>query len=270
MRGVIRDDLLEIAVEAARAAGRILRDRFETGFGVRHKGAVDLVTEVDLECEEAIRQVLGRLAPGTPVLGEEEGLTGTGGAGRWIVDPLDGTTNYAHGFPACCVSIAWEEDGRVRAGVVYDPLRGEWFTARQGRGAQRNGEPIRVSETARLSEALLATGFPYDRGENPRNYREFCHLTQITQGVRRTGSAALDLAYTASGRLDGFWEPGLKPWDLAAGCLLVEEAGGVVTGYDGGPFTPYDRDVVAANPKLHPALLHALNESRAIPIPGGD
>ncbi|GAB6063639.1 inositol monophosphatase family protein [Deferrisoma palaeochoriense] len=261
-------DLRAIAVEAARAAGRIQREQLASGFAVRHKGAVDLVTEVDLACEEAIRAILARRAPGTAVLGEEEGETGTG-RDRWIVDPLDGTTNYAHGFPVCCASIAWEEGGRVVLGAVYDPFRDELFTAVRGRGARRNGEPMRVSETGRLPEALLATGFPYDRGENPRNYREFCHLTQRTQGVRRTGSAALDLAYTAAGRFDGFWEPGLKPWDLAAGCLLVEEAGGVVTGYDGGPFTPYDADVVAANPVLHPLLLQALAEARTRPVPGG-
>ncbi|MBE0617693.1 MAG: inositol monophosphatase [Proteobacteria bacterium] len=249
--------LLAVAVEAARAAGRIQRERFRTPFAVRRKGAVDLVTEVDLACEEAIREVLARLAPGTAVLGEEAGATGTG-ADRWIVDPLDGTTNYAHGFPVFCTSIAWEEGGAVRLGAIYDPLRDELFTVEQGSGARLDGEPVRTSATAELGDALLATGFPYDRGTRPRNYEEFREFTQRTQGVRRGGSAALDLAYVACGRLDGFWEPGLQPWDLAAGCLLVCEAGGAVTGYGGGPFSPYDADVAASNGPLHGALLQVL------------
>jgi myo-inositol-1(or 4)-monophosphatase len=253
--------VLAVAVEAARAAGRIQRERYRTGFAVRRKGAVDLVTEVDLACEEAIRQVLARLAPGTPVLGEEGGATGSG-ADRWLVDPLDGTTNYAHGFPVFCASVAWEEGGAVRLGAVYDPLRDELFTAERASGARCNGERLRTSGVADLGAALLATGFPYDRGTNPRNYDEFRELTQRTQGVRRGGSAALDLCYVAAGRLDGFWEPGLKPWDLAAGCLLVEEAGGTVTGYRGEPFTPYGADVVATNGPLHGALLAALGEAR--------
>ncbi len=249
-----------VASEAARAAGEIQRRRWETRLAVRHKGSVDLVTDVDLACEDAIREVLARRAPGTAVLGEEGGgATGTGD--RWVVDPLDGTTNFAHGFPVFGVSIAWEEGGNTVAGVVYDPLRDELFAAARGKGATRNGEPVRVSATTGLAGALLATGFPYDRAEAPRNYRAFERLTQATQGVRRTGSAALDLAYTACGRLDGFWEPGLAPWDLAAGCLLVTEAGGRVTGYDGGPFTPRDRDVVATNGPLHPAVLAVLAET---------
>ena len=253
--------MLTAAVEAARAAGRIQRERYGTGFAVRRKGAVDLVTEVDLACEEAIREVLGRLAPGTAVLGEEGGATGMG-SDRWLVDPLDGTTNYAHGFPAFCVSVAWQEGGAVRLGAVYDPLRDELFTAERNKGARLAGQRLRTSETGKLEAALLATGFPYDRAQNPRNYAEFRRLTQCTQGVRRTGSAALDLAYVAAARLDGFWEPGLKPWDLAAGCLLVEEAGGVVTGYGGEPFTPDDADVVASNGRLHEALLAQLRAAR--------
>ncbi len=260
------NDILTIAVEAVRAAGRIQRDRYRTLLTVRHKGAVDLVTDVDLRCEEAIREVLARRAPGTAVLGEEAGATGSG-SGRWIVDPLDGTTNYAHRFPVFCASVAWEEGGRVQAGAIYDPLRDELFTGLRGCGARLNGEPVRVSATGELDRALLATGFPYDRRTHPRNYRAFCYLTHLTQGVRRGGSAALDLAYVACGRLDGFWEPGLKPWDLAAGCLLVEEAGGAVTRYDGGPFTPYDADVVATNGLLHPRMLEELARARTWELP---
>lgn len=250
--------MLAAAIEAARAAGAIQRARYRTRFEVRHKGAVDLVTEVDLACEEAIREVLARRAPGTSVLGEEGGLTG-GGVDRWLVDPLDGTTNYAHGFPVFAVSIAWEAGGRVRCGVVYDPLRDELFAAEEGRGARLGGERLRVSATGTLDDALLASGFPYDRRTNPRNNLDaFARLTLATQGVRRGGAAALDLAYVAAGRLDGFWEPGLKPWDLAAGILLVTEGGGRVSGYDGEPFSPWGRDVVATNGSLHALLLEAL------------
>lgn len=254
--------MIGAAVEAARAAGRIQRKHYGTAVQVTQKGAIDLVTEVDVACERAIRQVLDRLAPGTAVLGEEEGATGTG-TDRWLVDPLDGTTNYAHGFPVFCASVAWAAGGKVRLGAIYDPLRDELFTAEEGRGAFLNGQPLRVSTADRLSRALLATGFPYDRATNPRNYREFCHLTQLTRGVRRAGAAALDLAYVAASRLDGFWEPALKPWDLAAGMLLVTEAGGTVTGYEGQTFTPYDTDVVATNGRLHAALLTELAAARA-------
>lgn len=253
--------MLAVAVEAARAAGRIQRERFRTGFQVRRKGAFDLVTEVDLACERAARDVLTRRTPGMAVLGEEGGATGSGGE-TWLLDPLDGTTNYAHGFPVFCVSVALEDDRGVRLGVVYDPLREELFTAERGGGARLNGDAVVTSATAELEGALLATGFPYDRAANPRNYDEFRELTQRTQGVRRSGSAALDLAYVACGRLDGFWEPGLRPWDLAAGCLLVTEAGGAVSGYRGEPFTPYDGDVVASNGRLHAAIRRVLEGGR--------
>ncbi len=254
--------MIEIAVAAARTAGEIQRRHRGGAFAVRHKGAVDLVTEVDLACEEAIREVLARGAPGTAVLGEETGATGSNSdTGRWVVDPLDGTTNFAHGYPVFCVSIAWEEAGETVLGVVYDPTRDELFQAERDRGALCNGARIRVSATPLLADSILATGFPYDRATNPRNYAEFRHLTQRTQGVRRSGSAALDLAYVACGRLDGFWEPGLQPWDLAAGCLLVIEAGGTVSGPRGQPFTPYDGDVAASNGSLHAALLEALRDT---------
>jgi myo-inositol-1(or 4)-monophosphatase len=253
--------MIEIAIEAARAAGAIQLGKLGKGVEVAHKGAVDLVTEVDLACEETIREILARRAPGTSVLGEEEGLSG-GSADRWVVDPLDGTTNFAHGYPVFCVSIAWEEARKPTLGVVYDPSRDELFRAEQGHGARLNDREIRVSAVAELGDAILATGFPYDRATNPRNYHEFRHLTQQTQGVRRSGSAALDLCYVACGRLDGFWEPGLKPWDLAAGCLLVREAGGQVTGLLGGEFTPYDGDVAASNGSLHDQLLATLAAAR--------
>ena len=253
--------MLAAAIEAARAAGDIQRRSFGTRFHIRHKGEVDLVTDVDLACEDAIRGTLASLSPGTAILTEEAGMLGTGSE-RWVVDPLDGTTNFAHGFPLFCVSVAWEAQGRVRLGVIYDPLREELFTGEEGRGSRLNGEPLRVSTTAALLESLLATGFPYDRRCNPRNNLEaFSRLTLATQGVRRSGSAALDLAYVAAGRLDGFWEPGLKPWDLAAGTLLVQEGGGRVTGLGGEPFSTADSDVLATNGALHGALVDALRDS---------
>jgi myo-inositol-1(or 4)-monophosphatase len=252
--------MLKAAVEAARAAGEIQRRRFRGDFAVRRKGAVDLVTDVDLACEEAIRETLARLCPGTTILSEEEGLTGTS-RDRWIVDPLDGTTNFAHAYPVFCASIAWEEGGRVRAGVIYDPLRDELFEAEEGRGARLNGTPLAVSREATLDGSLLATGFPYDRRTNPRNNLEaFTRLTLLTQGVRRSGAAAIDLAYVAAGRLDGFWEPGLKPWDTAAGALLVTEAGGSVTGYRGEPYVTSNPDVLATNGQLHPELLSVIEK----------
>ena len=260
--------MIEIAVAAARAAGEIQRRHWGGTFAVRHKGAVDLVTEVDLACEEAIREVLARRAPGTAVLGEETGVTGGGSdsdTDRWVVDPLDGTTNFAHGYPVFCVSIAWEQAAETTLGVVYDPTRDELFQAERGRGALLNGTGIQVSAISALVDSILATGFPYDRATNPRNYAEFRHLTQHTQGVRRSGSAALDLAYVACGRLDGFWEPGLQPWDLAAGCLLVTEAGGTVSGYRGEPFTLSNGDVATSNGLLHGDLLAALAHARRSP-----
>jgi myo-inositol-1(or 4)-monophosphatase len=253
--------MLAAAIEAARTAGAIQRERFGTTLAVRQKGAVDLVTDVDLACEEAICTTLSRRVPGTAILAEETGMSGAGSE-RWIVDPLDGTTNFAHGYPFFCVSIAWEEAGRIRLGVVYDPLREELFSVEVGLGSRLNGAPVRVSGTDRLERSLLATGFPYDRQTNPRNNLEaFARLTLATQGVRRSGAAALDLAYVAAGRLDGFWEPGLKPWDVAAGSLLVEQAGGKVTNLRGGPFDPYGSEVLASNGVIHDALIDALRGS---------
>jgi myo-inositol-1(or 4)-monophosphatase len=250
--------VLKAAIEAARAAGVIQRKRYGTALDVRHKGPVDLVTEVDLACEEAILERLEKLAPGTAILSEEGGAK-AGRGSRWLVDPLDGTTNFAHSYPVFCVSIALETEGRTELGVIYDPLRDELFAGERGKGARLNGEPMRVTAQDDLSECLLATGFPYDRRTNPKNNLAAFHkLTLATHGARRSGSAALDLAYVAAGRLDGFWEPGLKPWDTAAGVLLVEEAGGKVTGYAGQPYSPFDPEVVATNGLLHAALLEAL------------
>ena len=254
-------DALEIAILAARSAGTLQRARFAGPIRVEKKGAVDLVTEVDLACEEKIREILGKLAPGTSVLGEEGGKTGSENH-TWIVDPLDGTTNFAHGVPLFCVSVAFETEGALAVGVVYDPMRDELFSAVAGRGAFLDGTPIRVTARPVLDECLLATGFAYDyRTSRRHNFDAFVAATRASQGVRRLGAAALDLAYVAAGRFDGFWELGLKPWDTAAGALLVGEAGGVVTGLDGAPYLHYNPDIIATNGLIHGPLIKILSES---------
>lgn len=254
---------LEVAVEAARAAGTIQRSKFSTRIEVRKKGAVDLVTEVDVACEEAIREILGRLAPGQSILGEEQGRTGEGST-LWIVDPLDGTTNFAHSVPVFCVSIAFEEAGRTVAGVILDPMRDELFTAEAGKGAFLNGRDLSVTPRDELDSALFGTGFAYDyRTSSRHNFDAFTAMTRASQGVRRLGAAALDLAYVAAGRYDGFWELGLKPWDTAAGALMVEEAGGRLTDLSGAPYRCRLPDVVASNGLIHERMLEIL--TRTIP-----
>lgn len=250
--------MIEIAIEAARAAGKIQKEKFDDPHRVRLKGPRDLVTEVDLACEEAIREILAAHTPDAAILGEEEGETGSGEA-KWIVDPLDGTVNYAHGCPLFCVSIAYESGGTIEAGAIYDPLRDEMFTAEKGCGAFLNGVPVNTTRCERLEDSLLATGFPYDCRTNPKNNLSvFCTMTKLTHGVRRLGAAALDLAYVAAGRLDGFWEMGLKPWDVSAGALLVVEAGGRVTSITGGEYDHYDPDVAATNGLIHDEMLAAV------------
>jgi len=255
------ENMLNVAIEAARTAGGIIMDRYLLSHSVRKKGAVDLVTETDLASEEAIRKIFSQKTPGVAVLGEEHGGS-LESREAWIVDPLDGTTNYAHRYPMFCVSIAFFQDGRTKLGVVFDPFRNELFQGEEGRGAALNGEALKVSETGELLDSLLATGFPYDRAANPRNNLDaFAKLTLATQGVRRSGSAALDLAYVAAGRLDGFWELGLKPWDTAAGALLVKEAGGAATDLLGEKYVPSMTDIAAANSALHSKLLGALSDA---------
>lgn len=254
---------LEIAVIAARRAGEIQRARFATAISIRMKGAVDLVTEVDVACEAAVREVLGELMPGSAVLGEEGGATGSGEA-LWIVDPLDGTTNFAHAVPVFCVSIAYEFEGTMRAGVIYDALRDELFTAEAGGGAFLNGKKLAVTTREVLDTGLFATGFAYDyRVSKRHNFDAFAAMTRASQGVRRLGAAALDLAYVAAGRFDGFWEMGLKPWDTAAGMLLVREAGGRMSDLSGCEYKCRTPDVVASNGLVHGAMLEVLG--RTIP-----
>ena len=244
----------------AREAGELLMSYFARHVKVEYKGEVDVVTEADRASEALILDRLQARFPRHDVVGEEGARRETGSDYKWYVDPLDGTTNFAHGFPVFCVSMGLEHRGQLIAGVVYDPTRGEMFSAEKGSGAYLNQRRIHVSKTARLAESLVATGFPsHKRHQNP-NIHFYHQITLRTHGVRRAGSAALDLACVASGRFDGFWEFNLNPWDLAAGVLLAEEAGGQVTGFHGQPFRLADRDVVASNGLVHADLLREFKE----------
>ena len=243
------------AAEIAREAGALLMDYFRQHVAVEYKGDADLVTIADRESESLIRDRIRSLWPTHDILGEEEGLVDTGSEYRWYVDPLDGTTNFAHGFPVFCVSMALEFKGKRIAGVVYDPTRDEMFTAERGQGTFLNRQRIHVSKIEKLSESLVATGFPsHKRHKNPNIF--FYHqITLRTHGVRRAGSAALDLCSVAAGRFEGFWEFNLNPWDTAAGVLIVEEAGGKVTDFKGGAFQLNSRETVASNGLVHGAML---------------
>ena len=247
--------------EIAREAGALLMEYFHQHVKVEYKGEVDLVTVADRKSEALILQRIQARWPQHDVLGEEGARIETGSDYRWYVDPLDGTTNFAHGFPVFCVSLALEWKNQRIAGVIYDPTRNELFSAEKGSGAYLNGEAIHVSKVANLAESLVATGFPsHKRHKNPNIF--FYHqITLRTHGVRRAGSAALDLASVACGRFDGYWEFNLNPWDTAAGVLIVEEAGGRVTDFSGGPFQLDSRETVASNGLVHQALL---NEFEAI------
>ena len=235
----------------AREAGALLKDFFSRRIGFEYKGDVDLVTEADRTSEKLIISRIRAQFPEHDIIGEEGGRRETGSAFRWYVDPLDGTTNFAHGFPVFCVSLGVEHKGELIAGVLYDPMRDELFAAEKGSGAYLNGARMHVSKTKYLCESLLATGFPsHKRHRNP-NIHFYHQITLRSHGVRRAGSAALDLANVASGRVDGFWEFNLNPWDTAAGVVLVREAGGVVTRYDGSPFTIDSRETLATNGIIH-------------------
>ena len=246
---------LGVALAAAEAAGEILRSSFGREQSVRYKGEVDPVTEVDERAEEKIGGMLREAFPDYGILAEEGGATASGGEYRWIVDPIDGTVNFAHGLPAFCVSIALERAGEIVLGVVHDPIAEEVFVAERGGGATLNGRPIRVSGTDELIRALVATGFPYDRDTMPAALDLFGRFAVLTQGVRRIGSAALDVCYVAAGRLDGYYERGVKPWDIAAGVLILEEAGGKATGFQGEGLDLEGSEIVASNTALHPSIV---------------
>ncbi|MDA8125542.1 MAG: inositol monophosphatase family protein [Deltaproteobacteria bacterium] len=240
-------------------AGALLRERLHECHRVEYKGEINLVTEADHLAEALIVERIGRFYPGHDILAEESAATANGSAFRWIIDPLDGTTNYAHGFPVFCVSIALEVAGVIQLGAVYNPMLKELFTAERGQGAFLNGTRLGVSRTRDLNKALLATGFPYDlRQDRNNNINYFRALAKSTQAVRRAGSAALDLAYVAAGRFDGFWELKLMPWDTAAGWLLVEEAGGRITDLGGGSYDLRAPHILASNGIIHDRMLGIL------------
>jgi myo-inositol-1(or 4)-monophosphatase len=259
--------MIELAIRAAREAGVILQDYAARGFQIEHKGRINLVTEADLASERHIKRLIASHYPTHRILAEESGVMAHGESSDdycqflWIIDPLDGTTNFSHGFPCYAVSIGVEHRGEMIAGVIYDPSRDELFAAERRGGASLNGQKIRVSDVEHLEKALIVSGFPYDVRERVDEYlpawREFL---KRAQGVRRFGAAAIDMAYVAVGRLDGFWEFGLNPWDTAAGWIIIEEAGGRVTKMDGSPFDNYTPSLLCTNGKIHDEMLAVLRE----------
>ena len=264
MTGLVPPAWLEAAIDIARGAGGILREGYGRPGAIDYKGGIDLVTEFDRRSEAHVRRELARRFPGHAWLGEESGASAGPAATpefRWVVDPLDGTTNFAHGYPFFAVSIALEVLGQRALGVVFDPMRDECFSALRGAGAWLNGMPIAVSREARLDRALAATGFPYDVQERPEEtLRFFAPFLPRVQGIRRDGSAALNLAYLACGRFDLFWEIKLHPWDIAAAALLVEEAGGQVSDFAGGALPADGFEVAGSNGVLHAELLAILKD----------
>ncbi|MFZ1702053.1 MAG: inositol monophosphatase family protein [Pyrinomonadaceae bacterium] len=253
--------MLNFAIETAREAGQFLLEKFDRGIAVHKKGEIDLVTEADLASEALIIERIKSYYPKHSILAEESGnavVIGGENTWKWIIDPLDGTTNFAHAYPCFCVTLALEHDGEIVIGVTFDPTRSEIFAAERGKGASLNNKPIRVSATEDLGDALIVTGFPYDIKRREDFAR---HLTQFllnSRGVRRDGSAAIDMAYVACGRFDGFWEEGLNAWDMAAGVLLIEEAGGQVSYYDGSKFSIFAPPILASNGLIHSQMSSVL------------
>jgi myo-inositol-1(or 4)-monophosphatase len=257
--------LLNFAIQTAREAGHVLTDRMGRALQVSNKGDIDLVTEADLASEKLIIEKIQSHYPRHSILAEESGATEgielvSGKTDwKWIIDPLDGTTNFSHGYPCFCVSIAVERAGAIEIGVVYDPIRDEMFAAERGQGATLNDRTIRVSAVDDLNAAMLCTGFPYNVRERANFTKDFASFTMAAQAVRRDGSAALDLAYIACGRFDGFWEEGLKAWDTAAGTLLIQEAGGRVSDFTGAPLDIYTPKVLASNELIHNGMIRVLD-----------
>ena len=257
------DELLDFAVNCAFESGRIQRKYFQKKIGIHHKGEINLVTDVDIACQEKIMALIKKAFPEDDIVSEEKTNSFDGKSNRWIIDPLDGTTNYAHGYPFFCTSIAYEIKGQVTDGVVYNPVFNELFFAKKGGGAYLNGEKIRVSSVHDLKKALLSTGFPYDLLTNERNNVDyFLKYLFRAQAIRRDGAAALDLCYVACGRFDGFWELSLNPWDMAAGCLIATEAGGMVTNFQGKRFSIYKDEIIASNGLIHKAMLESFRRDR--------
>ena len=253
--------MLNFAIETVRDAGRLLLEKFGRITDIRKKGDINLVTEADLASEALIIERIKSYYPKHSILAEESGeavVTGGDTSWKWIIDPLDGTTNYAHGYPCFCVTIALEHNGEIVIGVTFDPTRDELFAAEYGQGATLNGKPMRVSAAEKLSDSLVVTGFPYNFKSKPNFERHLTEFMLGSRGVRRDGSAAIDMAYVACGRFDGFWEEGLNPWDVAAGYLLIEEAGGRVSYYDGSKHSIYTPPIVASNGLIHSQMLEVL------------
>jgi len=253
------DHFLETAVRAAREAGKIQKRNLGKVHTIRFKGEINLVTEVDKECEEKIVKIIGKGYPDHDFLTEESGAFNRPSEFKWIIDPLDGTTNYAHGYPLFCVSIGLEHRGKMVLGVVYEPNMDQLFVGVKGRGAFLNGKRIRVSEISSLKRALLVTGFSYNvKTTTDNNLGHFKNFILSAQAVRRDGVAAIDLCYVACGRYDGFWERDLWPWDTAAASLILKEAGGKVTMFNGGPVDIYGKEIAASNGKIHTEMLKVL------------
>lgn len=250
---------LDVAIAAAKAGGQVLMEKFGTKLRIDHKGEVDLVTEADQAAEAVIVDLIRSQFPDHDILAEEEDYNRQKQEFCWIIDPLDGTTNYAHGFPWFAVSVAVEKAGEVIAGVVFNPYTNELFSAALGSGAYLNDQPLSVSKIIDLEHSLLATGFPYDRKQSrANNYDHFVQFQQSAQACRRPGAASLDLACVAAGRFDGYWEMKLKPWDVAAGQLLVTEAGGRLSDFSGASFSIYGQEVVGSNALIHDQMLRVL------------
>ena len=257
--------MLNFAIDVARDAGGLLMQRLGAA-KVTNKGDIDLVTEADLASENLIIERIRSYYPQHGILAEESGeaalVGGKRGEWKWIIDPLDGTTNYAHSYPCFCVSIALEHEGVLEVGVVYDPVRDEMFAAERGNGATLNDRKITVSAVEELKDAMVCTGFPYNVRERPDFTRDFANFTMSAQAVRRDGSAALDLAYVACGRFDGFWEDGLSPWDIAAGKILIEEARGRVSNFENQPLSIYTKRVLASNGLVRDVMLRVLRDGK--------
>jgi myo-inositol-1(or 4)-monophosphatase len=249
-------ELKDFAINLAREAGTLLTGKFNSKHEIHYKGEINLVTEADKMSEDLIIAAINSSFPDHGILSEESPAQNLRAKLRWIIDPLDGTTNYAHGYPVFCVSIALENEGVIVLGVIYDPLRQDMFVAERGKGAYLNGKKLKVSATATLSRSLLATGFPYDiRVSKDNNINHFNLMAVEAQAIRRAGAAALDIAYLAAGRFDGFWELKLMPWDMAAGCLMVKESGGIISNMSGGSWDIYSSNVIASNGLIHEQMI---------------
>ena len=255
-------NLMALAQDSARQAGNLLVERLNTDFKIRKKGPINLVTEIDLQSEALIVGRIRKHFPEHQILTEEQASRRTASPFKWIIDPLDGTTNYAHGYRFFCVSIALELAGEIVLGVVYDPITDEMFSAIKGSGATLNGQVIRVSAEPKLSESLLCTSFSYQQADIRANLGYFNPLILEARAIRRDGAAALDLCYVGCGRFDGFWGIGLNAWDVAAGLLIGEEAGGRVSRFDGSDSTIYDREILATNGRIHGPMMKLLESEK--------